>query len=169
MRFRSWLMQFVVLVGAAVAFSVKADPPTGYPFHAYNEGLRLAQTEHKPLFIYFGRYGCGWCAKTNKEAFSQAAVRDAYTKHYVLVYVDTESGKRVTLPTGERLTEMELATRYHVVATPMFAYLQPDTSLIFKIPGIQSAADFQAYDRYVQTGDYKRQSIRDFLAQQPKS
>lgn len=167
MALRTWLISLFVLAGV-VAGPAQADPPAGYPFHSYNQGLRLARTEHKPVFIYFGRYGCGWCAKTNKEAFSQAAVRKAYTQHYVLVYVDTESGKRITLPTGERLTEMELAARYHVVATPVFAYLKPDAQLIFKIPGIQSAADFEAYDRYVHDGDYKRESIRDFLAQQHK-
>ena len=30
----------------------------------------------------------------------------------VLVYLDAESGKRLTLPDGERITEAELGTRF---------------------------------------------------------
>ena len=143
---------------------VWAEPPAGYAFVSYNNGLRLAQQEHKPIFVYFGRYGCGWCAKTNKEAFSHAALHKAYADHFVLVYVDTESGKRLTLPSGENITEMELGVRFKVFATPLFAYLEPDGKVIFKIAGIQSAKDFENYDHFVTDGHYKLQNIREFLA-----
>lgn len=169
MAWRARLMWLFIVAFAGIVVPAQADPPAGYPFHTYDEGLALARSQHKPVFVYFGRYGCGWCEKTNKEAFSQAAVREAYIQHYVLVYVDTESGKRVTLSTGERLTEMELAARYKVIATPVFAYLQPDAQLIFKIPGMQSAADFQGYDRFVHGGYYRREGIREFLVKQHKS
>lgn len=141
----------------------QADPPPNYPFVSYDEGLRLAQGRNKRVFLYFGRYGCGWCDKTNKEAFSDEALRKLYTDHYVLVYVDAESGARLTLPSGERVTEMDLGVRYGAFATPLFAYLESDGKLIFKIPGIQSAADFRAYDRFVTGRYYRKQDIRQFL------
>lgn len=150
---------------AATAF---ADPPKGYRFLTYDEGLRAAQTQHKPIFLYFGRYGCGWCEKTNREAFSNPKLKTTYERNFVLVYVDAESGKRLTLPSGERITEMELGARFKAFATPLFAYLQPDGSQIFKISGIQSAHDFFVYDRFVTGGHYKTQDIRQFMAEQRK-
>lgn len=159
-----------VLLGVAGLFAVTAfaDPPKGYRFLSYDEGLRAAAAQQKPIFLYFGRYGCGWCEKTNREAFSNPKLKTTYERDFVLVYVDAESGKRLTLPSGERITEMELGTRFKAFATPLFAYLKPDGDEIFKISGIQSAQDFFVYDRFVTGGHYKTQDIRQFLAEQPK-
>ncbi len=84
-----------------------------------------------------------------------------------MVYVDTESGQRLTLPNGERITEMEFAVRQRIIATPMFAFFEPDGTLIFKISGLQSIDDFKAYDRYVREGHYRRQGLREFLSAPP--
>jgi len=82
----------------------------------------------------------------------------------VLVYVDAESGKRLTLASGERITEMELGARLNVFATPVFAYLESDGTLIFKAPGYKTVKDFEDFDRYVYQGIYKRKSLTQFLA-----
>lgn len=146
--------------------SALADPPEGYPFLTFDEGLSQARTTQRRMFLYFGRYGCGWCDKTNRDAFSDQRVREAYLANYVLVYVDAESGKRLTLPTGERITEMEFGVRLKVFATPMFAYFEPDGKLIVKLSGIQTAQDFLDYDRYVHGGIYRSKPFRQFLAEQ---
>lgn len=146
----------------------QADPPEGYPFVSYDAGFARARAENRPVFLYFGRYGCAWCDKTNREAFSNPKLRELYTRRYVLVYVDAESGKRLTLPSGERITELELGSRMKVLATPVFAYLHPDGKEIFRIPGIQSTRDFMLYDRFIAEGHYRKESIRDFLARETR-
>ncbi len=158
-----WCQRLLIVMGLLACTAVSADPPDHYPFVAYEEGLRLAAAEGKPIFLYFGRYGCGWCEKTNKESFSDARVRRAYQDHYVLVYVDAESGARLTLPNGERVTEMELGARMNVFATPVFAYLESDGKTIFKAPGFKSAEEFLAFDRYVHGGHYREQGLLEFL------
>jgi thioredoxin-related protein len=165
---RAALKRLLFLGGLTLvmAWPAFADPPDGYPFVVYDEGLRLAREQSKPVFLYFGRFGCGWCDKTNREAFSDPRVKARYTANYILVYVDAESGKRLTLPSGERITERELGVRLRVMATPMFVYLKPDGSEIFHIPGIQSASDLLLYDRFVSEGHYQRESIREFLARE---
>ena len=159
-----WLRAALLVAALFSATAAVAEPPEGYPFVSYGEGLRQAQAQHKKIFLYFGRFGCGWCAKTNKETFSNKALRKLYTEHYVLVYVDAESGKRLTLPSGERITEMELGARLNVFATPVFAYLESDGKLIFKAPGYKTVKDFEDFDRYVYQGIYKRKSLTQFLA-----
>lgn len=160
---RGWVVGWAMVLGM-FSTVVCAEPPDGYPFMAYDAGLAQARHDGRPVFLYLGRYGCGWCDKTNREAFSDPKLHDVYVRHYVLVYVDTESGRRLTIPSGERITERELAARLKVMATPVFAYLNPDGSEIFRVPGIQSAQDFFLYDRFVSEGYYKKESIRDFLA-----
>jgi thioredoxin-related protein len=169
MTIRGIILRGTAVLGALalLALPARAEPPAGYPFVDYDRGMEQASESGKRVFLYFGRYGCGWCDKTNKEAFSEAAVRERYVDHYVLVYVDAESGKRLALPSGERITEMELGVRMKVVATPMFAFLEPDGALIFKIAGVQSAQDFLHYDRYVHDGIYQTRGLREYLSELP--
>jgi len=140
---------FIVLIIFAQA-TVLADPPEEYPFLAYDKAVQQAQSENKPLFVYFGRYGCGYCEKTNKEAFSDKTVRERYTKNYVLAYVDAESGKRLRLPSGERITERELGTRYNAFVTPIFSFLTPEGEKLLKLVGVQRIEDLQEADTVVQ-------------------
>ena len=153
----------VLLLTLLPAGSGRADPPEGYTFLRYDEGLRIAQRDGKRVFAYFGRYGCGSCEKTNRESFSNAELRKLYTGHYVLVYVDAESGRRLQLPSGETVTEMELGAMMKTLVTPYFLYLEPDGQVIYKAPGFQTAQAFLDYDRYVHGGHYKKQTLTQFL------
>lgn len=134
-------------LGAALA-----EPPPGYDFVPYDEGLRQAQAEQRNIFVYFGRYGCGYCDKTNKVGFADPAVKAAYSKHYVLVYVNSESMDRLTLPSGERITEMQLGERMNTLGTPVFFFLQPDGTQILKAYGYQGPDKLLEMDRRVQNG-----------------
>jgi len=143
-------LSVLALCGSAAAW---AGPPAGYPFVRYDEAVRASQQTGKPLFIYFGREGCGFCGKTNAESFSQPPVRDLYTRNWVLAYVDTESGERLRLASGERLTESELAVRMQAWGTPLFVYADPAGKVLLRAHGFQSAGDLEANDRKARTGD----------------
>lgn len=156
-----------LLLGLGLALGAYADPPENYPFLSYDEGLKQARTQGKHIFLYFGRLGCGWCDKTNKESFSDATLRTLYTDHYVLVYADAESGKRLTLSSGERITEMELGVRMKAFATPLFAWLEPDGKTIVKVAGVQTVKDFRDYDRFVHGGEYRSKDFKQFISENP--
>lgn len=165
------MRRWSLILGAvllAVSTAVQADPPAGYDFLSYDDGLRQAREQQKKLFVYFGRHGCGWCERTNREAFSNAALRARFVANYVLVYVDSESGRRLTLPSGERITEMELGVRFKAFATPVFAYLEPDGRTILKVSGVQTAKDFDEYDRFVHGGIYRTKTFQEFMANEHK-
>lgn len=159
--------RLLLVAGLLVSTAVRPDPPEHYPFVNYDDGLRAARARNKPIMIYFGRVGCGWCEKTNREAFGDPAIRKRYSEHFVLVYVDSEGGERVTLPSGERMTEMELTARFKVFATPVFAFLEPDGREIVKVAGIQSARDLAVYDRFVTEGIYRTKTLPQFLSTSP--
>lgn len=127
-----------------------ADPPEGYPFLPFDKAMEQANAETKLMFVYFGRYGCGYCDKTNKEAFSDPGVKEQYSKHYVLAYVDSESGKRLRLASGERITERELGTRYNAFVTPIFSFMSPDGTVITRMVGVQRIEDLMDAHNRVQ-------------------
>src|SRR3569832_1939637 len=153
------LIRMVVAAGCLWATAVLADPPPGYPFVDFDAGLKAAHASGKPIFLYFGRYGCAWCEHTNKTTFSDAALKKLYSDNYELVYVDAESGKRLTLPSGERITEAELGARLQAFATPLFVYMTPQGDKIMQVPGFKTVQDFRDFDRYVRGGFYKQKTL----------
>jgi thioredoxin-related protein len=159
------LITAVLAAASLWAGSALADPPKGYNFVDFDAGLKTAKSSGKPIFMYFGRYGCAWCDHTNKTTFSDVGLKKLYSDHYVLVYVDAESGKRLTLPTGERITEAEFGVRLRAFATPLFVYLTPQGDKIFQAPGFKTVKDFQDYDRYVRGGHYKQKTLLEFLSE----
>lgn len=167
MRKCLWPCIIMAALASAVSHISRADPPEGYSFLPFDEALKTAKQQNKKIFVYYGRYGCGYCDKTNKESFSDPALRKLYTEHYVLAYVDAESGKRLTLPSGEQITEMELGARLKAVVTPVFIYANADGQPIFRTPGFQTVRDFSKYDQYIYGDHYKNQTLAQFLAQNP--
>jgi thioredoxin-related protein len=140
----------LVLVMLVFLTPASANPPMDYPFLHFDQAMQQANSETKLVFVYFGRYGCAYCDKTNKEAFSDPVVRDKYTSHYILAYVDAESGRRLRLPSGERITERELGTRYNAAVTPVFSFLTPDGSGILRLVGLQDTIGLLEADRKIQ-------------------
>lgn len=158
------------IAGCAALISVaQAEPPAGYAFKSYPEALRSAAASGKPVFLYLGRHGCGYCAKTNKESFSDADVRKRYDATFELAYVDSEGNGRLQLPGGERLTEAAFTERLNVVGTPVFFALAPDGSEITRVYGFQTAEHLLALQEYVASGRYKTVSFRDFTASDGKT
>jgi thioredoxin-related protein len=157
------------LFAAALMLSspARADPPPGYPFLDHDAGMNLARSENKPILLYFGRYGCAWCDHVNRRTFSDAGLKQLFSANYALIYVDAEGGRRIRLPSGERLTEGELGARLGAYATPLFVFMSPDGKVVAKIPGFKTVEDFRDYDRYVRGGHYRKQTLPEFLGSKP--
>jgi len=150
----TWLLAAIVIAVFSLFSPAQAEPPPGYKFVRYDEGLRQAKADNRQVFVYFGRYGCGFCDKTNKVGFADPAVKAAYSRHYILVYVNSESMDRLTLPSGERITEMQLGERLNTLGTPVFFFLQPDGAQILKAYGYQGPEKLLEMDQFVQNGQY---------------
>jgi thioredoxin-related protein len=150
-----------VLIAASAC---RADPPDGYPFKSFDLGLQEAHDNGRPLFVYFGRHGCSWCDMTNRRAFVDPEAHRLYTRNFNLVYVDTEGGRRLTLPAGERITEAEFSRRARVRATPMFAFMEPNGRALGSTYGVKTAKDLLDMGRFISEKHYVSQSLGQFLA-----
>ncbi|MET0050071.1 MAG: thioredoxin fold domain-containing protein [Candidatus Thiodiazotropha sp.] len=150
MKRRLLIYPLAVLLMQLLPVMAQADAPEGYPFLPFDKAMEKSLTENKPLFVYFGRYGCGYCEKTNKEAFVDPEVKRRYQDHYILAYVDAESGKRLRLPSGERIQERELGTRYNALVTPIFTFLDSSGKSLYRLVGVQRIEDLIEADERIQ-------------------
>jgi len=155
----------VILMSLSVAV-LKAAPPEGYRFLPLTEAAQLASRERRPMLLYFGRYGCSTCRKMHSEVFSDATVSAKYNANFVLAYVDTESGNRIRLDSGETITEMQFASRNRILGTPTFVFFSPEQKPLFKKAGFQSVAQMKRYGDYILAGHYRSTPLPEFMAQQ---
>lgn len=141
-----------------------AEPPEQYSFLPYHKALKQASEDHKPMFLYFGRYGCNTCLKMHKEVFSDPTLRQTMSARFVLAYVDTESGNRIRLDNGERTTEMQFASRSRILGTPTFIYFSEEQKPLFKKSGFQTIAQMHQYSDFVSQGHYKTTALKQYLS-----
>jgi hypothetical protein len=59
---------------------------------------------------------------------------------------------------------MQYSKRLKIMATPAFAFLEPDGKLIFKAAGVQTAQDLKQYDHFIFHGAYRSQTFSQYLA-----
>lgn len=153
------------LVLLATAFApLGAAPPDGYDFKPLTQALQQAADEGKPMLLYYGRYGCTTCRKMHAEVFTDAGLKARLNSEFALAYVDTESAARITLPSGERTTEMQFAANSRILGTPTFVFFAPDQEPLFKVAGFKSIEQMQRYGDYVTGGHYQSETLDAFLA-----
>jgi len=140
-----------------------AAPPEQYNFLPFDQALQQSVKSNKPLFLYFGRYGCNTCRKMHKEVFSDLSLRQKLSKNFVLAYVDTESGDRIRLANGERTTEMQFASRSRILGTPTFVYFSEAQKPLFTKAGFQTVSQMRKYSDYVSQGLYETIPLKQFL------
>ena len=141
-----------------------AAPPEDYQFLSLTQAMKQSTDEQKPMFLYFGRYGCTTCRKMHKEVFSDSRLKTELSDKFVLAYVDTESGKRIRLANGETTTEMQFASRNRILGTPTFIYFSPDQKPLFKRAGFQNVETMGLYNEYVLEDHYKTSKLKAYLA-----
>ena len=84
----------------------------------------------------------------------------------MLAYVDTESGDRISLANGERITEMQFASRSRIIGTPTFIFFSPEQKPLFKKAGFQSVAQMNQYGDYILEKQYQSMPLQEFMARQ---
>jgi len=155
----------IVLLSLSVD-SLLAAPPEGYRFLSLTEATQLASSENKPMLLYFGRYGCSTCRKMHAEVFNDASLNAKLNDAFVLAYVDTESGDRISLANGERITEMQFASRSRIIGTPTFIFFSPEQKPLFKKAGFQTVAQMNQYGDYILEKHYQSMPLQEFMARQ---
>lgn len=128
----------LVLVAATL---LQADPtgtaaPSPHPpgirwEKQFEEALRRAKSEGKPVMVDFWAEWCSWCHRLDQTTYVDRAVVKLSTD-FVAVKVDTEGGPRQTA----------VADRYDVDSLPTILFLSPGGHPILRISGYQGPGQF---------------------------
>ena len=131
----------------------------------FDEGVKLAAKDKKPVVIDFYTDWCGWCKKMDKETYYDTAVVNFASRHLVMVKVNAESEERFGFK-GTTYSGRQLARYFEVEGFPTTVFLHADGETITAIPGYQPPEQFLPILRYIQGGWYEKMDFEQFLKRQ---
>lgn len=106
---------------------------TGIQFHKGNweEALRIAKQEGKPIFLNISASWCGPCKMLKTRTFPDEEVGDFYNANFVNVKVDGEKGEGI-----------ELARKYNIRGYPTLIFLDSSGEVIVQTAGYRNPKQF---------------------------
>lgn len=93
----------------------------------WNDILKKASTENRPVFIDVYTSWCGPCKKMAKEVFTQQTAGDYFNAHFVNYKIDAEKGEGI-----------KIARQFNVTAYPTCLFITSDGKLISSFMGAKS-------------------------------
>ena len=94
-----------------------------------SEALEIAETQDKPVFVYFRSEYCGWCKKFEEETFTNNTAISKLNENFVLVSLDVNKQKEDT-------------RSFRLVGTPASVFLYPNSTELRRIPGYTDTESF---------------------------
>ena len=159
------------LLAAALFFlasgMAQAELPEGWAFLEYNQALKTAKQQGKPVFVYYGFNKCPYCVYANKHTFSSEELRKAYSSRYVLAYFDIRGNPddQISLADGTQMRRADAIKHLKASPVPAWAFLDPQGKEVLARRGSRTKVEaFKQFDAYVGGGDYKRASFESFMA-----
>jgi len=127
----------------------------------YDDGIRQAAKENKPVFVDFYTNWCGWCKKMDRETFSDAEVMKYLGDNFILVKVNAESNLNLVLDFGN-ITERDLSKSFGVRGYPTYWFLNSEGGKILNFSGYRTADRFLPIIEYIGGGHYKSKTYKEF-------
>lgn len=120
----------------------------------YEDGLKQARAEDKPVFIDFSTSWCGWCKKMNKTTFKEGVILDMLAENFVSVKVDGDSRRELDID-GYKITEQNLTrSEFQVRSYPTYYFLTPAGGKLGAARGYQNKDQLAQYLTYVSEKQY---------------
>ncbi|MFH0774411.1 MAG: thioredoxin family protein [bacterium] len=100
----------------------------GIEWLLFENGLKRAKAENKPLMVHFTADWCSWCKKLEAETFKNQEVI-SLSKSFVSVKVDCDK-------------EIEIARKFQVRGLPTILFISPEGNVIHQVIGYRPTEAF---------------------------
>ncbi|MBO0720686.1 MAG: thioredoxin family protein, partial [Blastocatellia bacterium] len=135
----------------AVAAFGKAQPTAGAWLESYDDALKQARLENKPVFLNFTGKTCTNCRWMESNMFTQPAVKKEFERFVLAeLYTDRET------PEDEKNGQLQ-AEKFQTVALPLYAIVDPNGNTLATFPGL--TRDRQEFAGFLQRGANRFQQI----------
>lgn len=154
-RHLGWLGAMLLAVcllapgGAAADFRIQSLD------NDFPQEIKEAGENGKFLVIMFHQLGCPYCDKMRTRVFPDAKVDAYYSKNFVMIESNIRGNLDVVSPGGDKLSEVDMAKKFRIRATPVFMFFGKDGKEALRLTGFLDAEMFVRAGQYVVDGIYK--------------
>ncbi|OGC76461.1 MAG: hypothetical protein A2145_00705 [candidate division Zixibacteria bacterium RBG_16_40_9] len=144
-------------------------------WYRYDQGLKKAKSEKKPILVDFYTDWCGWCKKMDKDTYGNQEVMKLLNEKFIIVKINAESKNPLEIKDdqGKQKTEAQIAREFNVSAFPITWFLRPTGEQITYVPGYYPADNFvpvlTMVSDYIKEKAYEKMSINDYVKQKENS
>jgi thioredoxin-related protein len=132
-------------------------------WHSYNEGMRKAKQQQKPVIVDFYASWCHWCVVMDRETFADEKIVRKLSSDYIAVRLDVESGETIRMG-GNTYSPREFASMMGVNGLPTVAFFEKTGKLITMVPGYIKAGTMLPLLGYISEECYKSTvSFKDYM------
>ncbi|MBO6585448.1 MAG: thioredoxin family protein [Gracilimonas sp.] len=141
-----YLSVIFTLIGVVFSNSVYAQT-TELEWHSFEQALKLAEEEGKPIMVDVWAPWCGWCKKMKKEVYPELSA--ALSKDFVLTRLNRDDNEDKKTYQQYRITPLRLAQKFGVQNVPAIVFLSPEGEYLFHISGFVEADELKEILGYV--------------------
>ena len=123
---------------------------TGIQWKEYAEGMKLAKTRNKPVFLYFHAEWCTYCKKMEQTTFMDEKVLTYLNENFISIRIDTDK-------------DTEISNQWKVRGLPTIWFLKPDGTKVDNLPGYVDEEYLSKVLTYIHSGTYEKMSFNEFL------
>jgi len=137
MKKQTILLPILIFAFIALVYPLKSnsgsESETGISFHqgTWDEALKLAEQEGKPIFLDISASWCGPCKRLKASTFPDDEVGKFYNANFINVMVDGEKGEGI-----------ELARKYEIRGYPSLIFVDSSGELIAQTTGYRNPEQF---------------------------
>ena len=149
----------------------KYDMPDWFKmsFLDLNDDLKEANTYHRQLMLFLHLEECPYCARMLDENFRAGATREFIERHFDVIGIDIRGSRNVHWFDGQEYSELALAQKLKVYATPTILFIDPEGKTALRLDGFRKSETFREELDYVQQKAYRHESLASFTAKQKKT
>lgn len=125
------------------------------------EALERAPAENKKILLDVYASWCPYCQRMHSEVYTDIAVMQAISDHYLWVKIDVESDEKVRYQ-GREMTEIEFARALENENIPTTYFMNDEGAIIGVQPGYLEADVFSNILNFVGSDAFLNQSFEEY-------
>lgn len=153
------ILQIGLWLGFLFAGLAVAKEEDSFRWYNANEGFRKAASGEKLMMVGVYATWCRWCERQDRQVFSREDIRRYLALKFIPIKLNAEdTGSRLTI-VGHDLSFAELAQVYNVSGFPTVLFLEPDGTLLYKMPGFHPPDRFMEVLRFFGEREFEEDSV----------